>query len=182
VAFSKWKPPGWPGAFLDDEEGVLALLSKPFDKMVEMRRSNALDRLICLIKDCWGADWNTVYPVNAEGEMIDRNTVLLKLRALEKSSQQHIDWIRSRFGKTATVLYEDLAGFQYDDSASVMRTSVLAFSVMLEELGVSPDAKIVQQWAIEFRAEHGLRNVKRHADEIYNWKQIREAVQGTNFS
>ena len=161
-------------------------------RMVSVARANALDQVVCLVKDCF--DRTLGHPVDREGRNSSICTArrarapeerhLAQLRVaglmerlqsiLDNGATQHSQLESAGFGSRETLLYEDLAAATYTDAAPNVKRSLSAWSALLAGWGVQPHAGRIRD---AIRSTGSRRTPPPpHAQVIQNHAEVRQAL------
>jgi len=161
-------------------------------RSVIIHRSNALDTLVCDVRDCF-EDPSGVergYTVDAQGRKIDlcfdrRTSPIETLAHLEpKNLVHHLAEAASfpeeqasmlnklGYAPAKTVMVEDLYAFEY--SQSNFERSVAAWETLYESLGVKADSQIIRNYLAPDVASRS--RPKRHSEVIENYKVIHHTL------
>eukprot|EP00873_Tetraselmis_striata_P046612 jgi/Tetstr1/466876/TSEL_011331.t1 len=193
-----WKL-GWNG--MEQYAGLPEVLHQYGARMVLLWRSNVLDALVCVVRDCMsGPEQRTGYPVDASG----RRTRLcfgrrksgavtlarLNVEALLPELERRLGMLEEVTAKAQALGFNGTQVFASEDllalgtgKAQVQR-SLAAWSGFLTALGVRPNATtILEAWensCEKSKCRIGAHPVKPHREIIDNYEEVKQAILASN--
>jgi hypothetical protein len=117
---------------------------------------------------------STVYKAKIEANLLVRH-IEIELKVVDIARKN----LESAGIFPKTVFAEDLLGFQTPVPTAFKR-AVAAWSVLLQSLGVSPDEEIVESFLWRYRNTYP--EPPDHVDVIYNFDEVRDTLNGTEYA
>eukprot|EP00928_Gymnodinium_smaydae_P008381 TRINITY_DN13055_c0_g1_i1.p1 TRINITY_DN13055_c0_g1~~TRINITY_DN13055_c0_g1_i1.p1 ORF type:complete len:344 (-),score=95.87 TRINITY_DN13055_c0_g1_i1:225-1256(-) len=157
-------------------------------------RANALDRMVCQVKDCFLRE-EYGKPVDKSGEKSDLcfkrrnsrpangylaslNTTNLSehLENFMKAHDEEKERIKAAgFKDFESVSAEDLLDFEHDNSVDAFKRAVKAWKIFLRSWGVKPSLKVIRD---ELQQYSGAYKAELQSDTIYNFQEVSDIVRG----
>lgn len=166
-----------------------------------LRRTNALERLICKVRDCFSSgEGSAFYPVNPDGTKsklcfsrrskqlpeseyqvyLDPNHVL---DALQKTEEESAPWeraaLKNALGSEFFVARsEALSEYEFDNSTAALNESADEFAKILRSMDIDADVDIIKKHLNPSRGTRIRHNVQA---AIHNVEAVRKALVNTDY-